>query len=191
MARCLYQGQIHAGYLDGLKNQNRHKKEQKMKKITFEGVSTRYQMKKLTEIPRENVARKGSIGKEEKDIDEQREMLHSSSLDEFDCEIHVKMNGYKSQDERKNIHTLLFISKIELLSKLRESNLHCFYCNCDVYILYKTIRQENQWTLDRIDNSIGHTNDNVVISCLKCNLEKKRSSVDKFKFTKQLKISKV
>ena len=28
-----------------------------------------------------------------------------------------------------------------------------------------------QWTLDRLDNSVAYT-DNVVISCLKCNLKK-------------------
>ena len=28
-----------------------------------------------------------------------------------------------------------------------------------------------QWTLDRIDNNIGHSKENVVICCLKCNLK--------------------
>jgi hypothetical protein len=43
-----------------------------------------------------------------------------------------------------------------------------------------------QWTVDRIDNSIGHDIDNIVISCLKCNLQRKTRSADKFAQTKQL-----
>ena len=46
------------------------------------------------------------------------------------------------------------------------------------------------WTLDRIDNDLSHTNNNTCISCLKCNLQKRRRSHEKFKFTKQLKIEK-
>ena len=47
-----------------------------------------------------------------------------------------------------------------------------------------------QWSLDRIDNSIPHTNDNVIISCLKCNLQRRCQNKDNFLFTKQLKIEK-
>ena len=35
------------------------------------------------------------------------------------------------------------------------------------------------WTLDRIDNNIGHNRDNVVISCLACNLQKREEEVKK------------
>ena len=47
-----------------------------------------------------------------------------------------------------------------------------------------------QWTLDRLDNSIAHTTDNVVISCLNCNLKKGRKNEEDFTFTKQLTITK-
>ena len=42
----------------------------------------------------------------------------------------------------------------------------------------------NQWTVDRIDNSIGHDIENIVISCLKCNLQSRSS--DKFLQTKKM-----
>ena len=46
------------------------------------------------------------------------------------------------------------------------------------------------WTLDRIDNNIGHNTDNVVISCLACNLQKRRRGEEAFKFMKQMVIKK-
>ena len=44
--------------------------------------------------------------------------------------------------------------------------------------------------LDRINNDIGHNDSNVVIACLKCNLKRRTTDADKFKFTKQMKIIK-
>ena len=46
------------------------------------------------------------------------------------------------------------------------------------------------WTLDRINNDIGHYGDNVVIGCLACNLQKRRRGDEAFRFTKQLIIKK-
>ena len=57
-------------------------------------------------------------------------------------------------------------------------------------ILYKRVREDYQWTLDRIDNNIGHTCDNTIIACLKCNLQRRRINKGAFLFTKQLKIIK-
>ena len=44
--------------------------------------------------------------------------------------------------------------------------------------------------LDRINNDLGHNKDNVKIACLGCNLKRRRLNMDKFLFTKQLKIQK-
>ena len=59
-----------------------------------------------------------------------------------------------------------------------------------MYLFYKQIRDKKQWTLDRIDNSVGHNSDNVIISCLECNLKRRTTEMDRFTFTKQLKIKK-
>ena len=48
----------------------------------------------------------------------------------------------------------------------------------------------NQWTLDRINNDIGHFKDNVVICCLRCNLKKGTKNDEHFKFAKQMKDNK-
>ena len=107
-------------------------------------------------------------------------------------ELKKKMNGYKAQDDKKMIYAKeKFITFDKLIQKLVESKLNCFYCRCPCYLIYDTVRQMNQWTLDRIDNECGHNNNNVVISCLKCNLERRNTNKDKFLFTKQLKIKKI
>ena len=57
-------------------------------------------------------------------------------------------------------------------------------------IMYANKREPLQWTLDRIDNNMGHSNKNTVICCLKCNLERRRINDKKFKFTKQMRLIK-
>ena len=68
-----------------------------------------------------------------------------------------KLNGYKSQDIKKCIlNKKKFITFDKMIERLVESQLQCFYCNCDLTIVYEDCRQKNQWTLDRIDNDSGH-----------------------------------
>ena len=67
----------------------------------------------------------------------------------------------------------------------------CYYCKNEVCIFYDTIRQSNQWTLERLDNLIGHSDTNTVIACLDCNLKRRTSSSNAFCFSKQLVIKKV
>ena len=52
----------------------------------------------------------------------------------------------------------------------------------DMLLIYENVREPKQWTLDRIDNSIGHNTENVVISCLSCNLKRRTMDDKKFKF---------
>lgn len=106
-------------------------------------------------------------------------------------EIEKKISGYKAQDIDKNIYNEeLLISLNDTIEKLVESKLKCHYCKCDVLLLYKNVRDPIQWTLDRIDNDKCHSNDNTIIACLKCNLQRRTRDMNKFLFTKQLKILK-
>ena len=63
-----------------------------------------------------------------------------------------------------------------------------YHCNKHVYIVYKNQREPLQWTLDRKNNNLDHSNENTVISCLKCNLERRRRNMRDFQFSKQLTI---
>jgi hypothetical protein len=105
-------------------------------------------------------------------------------------ELHKKINSYKQQDIKKDKNLDGLISYEELLEKLVVSKLKCYYCRKDVLLLYENNREQKQWTLDRLDNSLGHTKENVVVCCLKCNLERRCLNDEKFLFTKQMRIIK-
>ena len=105
-------------------------------------------------------------------------------------EVERKLSGYKNQDRKKKKLSDKLISYEECLEKLVISKLKCYYCKRDCLLTYENVREQSQWTLDRIDNSIGHEKDNVVICCLKCNLKRRTTDDEKFKFTKQMRIIK-
>lgn len=101
-----------------------------------------------------------------------------------------KLQSYKNQDRKKNKYNEDFITEEELLEKLVISKLKCIYCRTNVLLFYKQVREEKQWTLDRIDNNMGHSNINTVIACLKCNLQRRTTNDKKFLFTKQMRLIK-
>ena len=84
----------------------------------------------------------------------------------------------------------LFITLDQCVESIVASKMQCHYCKEHLYLFYKNVREPKQWTLDRIDNDLGHYQSNVVISCLDCNLKRRRTNKDKFLFTKQLKLVK-
>jgi 5-methylcytosine-specific restriction endonuclease McrA len=102
-----------------------------------------------------------------------------------------KINGYKQQDKKKEIYDEhYFIHMEQVVEKIVACKLTCHYCKDHMLIVYADNRDPKQWTLDRIDNDMGHNTENVVISCLQCNLKRRTTNMKKFLFTKQLKIVK-
>jgi len=105
--------------------------------------------------------------------------------------IQTKISGYKMQDKiKKRTIDVDFVDAVGITRMLRECKCGCHYCKHDVFVLYKNTQEMRQWTLDRIDNSVAHSANNVVISCLECNLKKGRKDEDAFIFTKQLAVTK-
>jgi|AntAceMinimDraft_12_1070368.scaffolds.fasta_scaffold05254_1 hypothetical protein len=105
--------------------------------------------------------------------------------------IENKINGYKHQDIKKCIYDKnTMITLHEAYDKLNHQ-VTCHYCMKPIKILYRNVRDPMQWTLDRLDNTKNHSNDNTVICCLKCNLTRGRIDNDKFLFTKRMSIIKV
>jgi hypothetical protein len=105
-------------------------------------------------------------------------------------EVERKLNSYKNQDNKKKRNIDNFITYTECLEKLVITKLRCYYCRKECSLIYKTVREQKQWTLDRLDNSKCHSNENVVVCCLNCNLKKGTKDDKKFKFTKQMRIIK-
>ncbi len=105
--------------------------------------------------------------------------------------IQKKISSYAAQDKKKKRYTIEKMVTIgEVIEKLVVSKMKCYYCNHHLLLFYSYIREPFQWTLDRIDNTKGHNTDNLRISCLKCNLERRTRDDKKFLFSKQMKIIK-
>lgn len=105
--------------------------------------------------------------------------------------IKSKICSYKHQDIlKKKLNEADFVSFNDVITLLIDSNMKCYYCACETYLLYEIVREMKQWSLDRINNDIGHNNHNLVICCLECNLKRRRTNKDAFFFTKNLKITK-
>jgi len=105
--------------------------------------------------------------------------------------ISMKLHSYKTQDQKNEIlDEEQFVDIDFVLDLLKKSNMQCFYCKELVQLLYKHVREPKQWTLDRINNDIGHNRGNVEIACLSCNLRRRCIYHERYVFTKQMKIVK-
>lgn len=107
-------------------------------------------------------------------------------------QINYKVQGYKHQDLKKGLYDHgLIIDTAYVACLLIEKSMTCFYCQKKVQMMYTNVRDPMQWTLDRIDNSVGHNRGNVEIACLQCNLRRRTMHHERYVFTKQLTINKI
>jgi hypothetical protein len=98
-----------------------------------------------------------------------------------------KRNGYKQQDIVKKMwNEEQFVTFEYILSLCARSHCQCLYCKNEVAMIYEYVREPRQWTLDRIDNNQGHNKGNVVLSCLSCNLRRRRTAKEAFLFSQQM-----
>lgn len=164
------------------------------KKITILGTANRYLMKKVTENkapPKKRVVTaQWNLSSEYYTLENQFSLLHNEKDDQYPRliqQIERKVQGYKQQDVDKAIlDKEKLIKPYEVVQMLKDSELLCHYCKEKMYIIYEHVREIKQWTLDRINNDVGHNTDNVFVSCLECNLKRRRCNSDKFLFTKQM-----
>jgi len=173
-------------------------KDGENKRIVVKGTSNRYLMKKVMKVE-EKVDKKRQICEKwnlsGKSFENSMEVLSnleiSTDLTDINKtiirEIERKIASYKQQDiEKRRFDSLLFVSLERVIELLKEVECKCFYCQEGVMVLYEKVREKKQWTLDRINNDLGHNHDNVIISCLECNLKRRRLPKDGFLFTKQM-----
>jgi hypothetical protein len=178
------------------------------KKIIFTGTTTKYQMKKVNSN-KEKKEKKKKVETNTWGLNEQ-ELLFETQLEILkglfdknptsDAEtkltnltighIKTKISSYKHQDTLKNIFSdEEFVTFEYIIELLNACNMKCHYCACETYLLYEFVREMKQWSLDRINNDIGHNKGNLVIACLECNLKRRRTNKEAFFMTKNLKIS--
>uniref|UniRef100_A0A6C0JYP9 HNH endonuclease n=1 Tax=viral metagenome TaxID=1070528 RepID=A0A6C0JYP9_9ZZZZ len=176
------------------------------KKITIQGTSNRYQINKLKKeekvVKIRKTAEKMSLPEDYYLLENQQSIVKDLQektyifLKQDNCpqvlnQIDKKLASYKQQDIlKKRYNESLFIKTDDTIKLLNKSNMLCHYCREKTFLLYDIVREMNQWTLDRIDNDMGHNSGNLVISCLACNLKRRRTGKDAFLFTKQLNIVK-
>jgi 5-methylcytosine-specific restriction endonuclease McrA len=106
-------------------------------------------------------------------------------------ELNKKISSYKQQDIIRGFYEPeKFITINSIVKNLYDCKLECYYCTQKMVILYEIVREMKQWSVDRINNNLGHNRDNIVIACLDCNLKRRRTGKAAFLFTKQLNIIK-
>jgi len=72
----------------------------------------------------------------------------------------------KHSDKKCNRYDEINFIDYEYLKNLIDNNDSCYYCNRQLqYIYYK----DNLATIERLNNTIGHSKDNSVLACKKCN----------------------
>jgi hypothetical protein len=112
---------------------------------------------------------------------------HSHIIKFIYGEIQKKIYGYKCQDLKKELFSSSeFVNMENIIKKLINCKLMCYYCKEPIYILYEYVREPRQWTLERINNAEGHTTSNTEIACLKCNLSRRCMFHERYLFTKQI-----
>jgi hypothetical protein len=171
------------------------------KQINITGQSNRYQIKKLTQEKKKDKKRveieKLNLTEEYFTFEKQIELInnivnkeeHENASKILIKQIEKKISSYKQQDiDKKILNNEKIINLKCIIDKLIETEIKCYYCKSKMYVLYENVREPKQWTVDRINNDLGHNNDNFVLACLDCNLKRRCRSADKFLFTKQLNI---
>jgi hypothetical protein len=107
-------------------------------------------------------------------------------------ELKQKFNSYKYQDKHKHkFDQDQHITFDEIIFKLKECQLKCYYCNTDLFLFHSKKRINNQWSLERLNNNLGHYNSNTCIACLKCNLQRRTDNHEYFKQGKSLIVQKI
>ena len=183
-------------------DENNTLNENEKKNIFITGTNNRYLVKRANrikdEVKKREIMNKYNILPLFLDYNKQLEMLKeiynkdnkNNNMHEKNIiiqELDKKIKSYKQQDLIKKIYNeTQFIDIQNILENLIKCNMLCFYCKCETYILYENVRELTQWTVDRIDNSLGHNKENFVIACLNCNIKRRKTHTDKFLFTKQL-----
>jgi hypothetical protein len=117
----------------------------------------------------------------------EKDSVEHSVLHRLEQQVRAKIAGYKAQDCEKGLFLdQEFVCIKDVFGLFKQAELKCYYCKEQVALLYEYVREPKQWTLERLDNSIGHNRGNVVLACLHCNLRRRCMNSDKYVRTKEM-----
>jgi hypothetical protein len=102
--------------------------------------------------------------------------LHLSKYDPPFSFSQKRLDGYKQQDRKSDRKFGLTIKHLDML--LGFAKFQCGHCQCQL--------TEENVSADRIDNSIGHIDGNVMITCYQCNVARKDMNIKAFQRQKLL-----
>lgn len=175
--------------------------ENEIKKLTISGMNTINNNINEKELKKRIPSENWTFSKEYFNYKEQLKLIKDISdnnyfyFDEISKlsigEINRKISGYKQQDKLKNIYNKeCFLSFESVIIEMIKCELKCRYCDVEMNLLYDISREKKQWTVDRINNDLGHILNNFHLACLDCNLKRRRRTDEKYLFTKKLNIIK-
>ncbi len=182
--------------------------DENLKTVSITGIHSKRQIKNITCDPCEVKtakkrvqSEKWSFSNENYEYVNQLQMMNNICNNNFvhtdDVakiavqEINKKIYGYKQQDKIKTRYNETnFLTLESVIRKMVECELKCRYCRGEMDVIYDISRESRQWSVDRINNDIGHDITNFHLACLECNLKRRRRTDEKFLFTKQLNIIK-
>lgn len=182
---------------------NLETKEERTKRLREEKKQLKMQKERLPRVVTHTKKWTSNIGEDDYNIAKQIELVNSmmeirDNRDKTEkqqllySQINAKIQGYKSQDiSKQKYNPELFIDYDFVINKLKDCSLTCFYCKEVLFVWYKNTREPKQWSIERINNDYGHNKNNVEIACLSCNLKRRCMYHERFRFTKQMRLSKV
>ena len=100
-------------------------------------------------------------------------------------ELRGKRRGYQEQDKKRGWDPASVLVENAMAEKMLIQKQKCFHCGTRIHVLYRDRYDPLQWSIDRLDNDKGHTQDNVVVSCMRCNLRRGNKSIRTYDVIKQ------
>lgn len=98
-------------------------------------------------------------------------------------ELRAKRRGYQEQDRGRGWDPAFVLTERDMAEQMLVQKQRCWHCKTHIRVLYRDRYDPLQWSIDRMDNTRGHTRDNVVVSCMRCNLRRGKTAIHRFKGT--------
>jgi hypothetical protein len=88
----------------------------------------------------------------------------------FESIIQSKINAYDLNDYRKGRECNIRVKDVLKLHK--KQNGKCHWCDIEYKTTNYGLNDLNQFSVDRLDNKIGHVRGNCVLTCWNCNYQR-------------------